>query len=128
MKRIPSVKAVEAVFSGHRPPATANRQPVTDHRQPATVDRSLPAALRTGPAARRALARDLVALLEHDMRYLGWFIGIVEAYPEDRHDWATAAEVAARCRFPLAVAETLLRVDHTTVRQKAAGAQQQAAA
>ena len=85
-------------------------------------------AIQTGPAARRDLAHDLVALLEADMRYLGWFVAIVKAYPEDRHDWSTAAEVAARCRYPLSIAEALLRVDHKTGSQVATGAKRQAAA
>lgn len=89
---------------------------------------SAQSAIQTGPAARRALARDLVELLEHDMHYLGWFISIVRAYPEDRHDWATAMDVAAQCRFQLSIAEALLRADHTTARKVAAGASQQAAA
>lgn len=85
-------------------------------------------AIQTGPAARRALAHDLVELLNQDMQYLGWFIAIVEAYPEDQHDWATAMQVAARCRYPLSIAEALLRVDHKTGSQVATGAKRQAAA
>lgn len=114
MKRIPTVKAVEAVFSRRRQLSTDNRQLLTE--------------LRTGPAARRALARDLVAALDQDMQYLGWFLAIVRAYPETNHNWANAMKVASAARFPLGVAEALLRADHTTDRPKAAGALQQAAA
>ena len=103
-----------------------DRNPAQQPVQPASVDPI--ATLRTGPAARRAIARDLVASLKQDMHYLGWFLAIVEAYPDDQHNWSTAMQVAARCRFPLSVAEALLRIDHKSGSQVATGAKRQAMA
>ena len=66
---------------------------------------------RRGSASPRPLARDLVALLEHDMQYLGWFVAIARAYPDDAPsmDWPRAMEVARASRMPLQVAEAILR-------------------
>lgn len=62
------------------------------------------------------------------MSYLGWFTGIVRAYPENPHDWRTAMQTAASVRLALDQAEALLRAVHNTGSQVATGASQQAAA
>lgn len=84
----------------------------------------------TYPSSRelRATAAHLVESVRGEMDYLGWFTAIANAYPDNPHDWATARQTAASVRRVLDQAETLLRADHTTVRPKAAGALQQAAA
>jgi len=64
-----------------------------------------------GSPSPRTLARDLVALLEHDMQYIGWFVAVARAYPADAAamDWPRAMEVARAARVPLQVAEAILR-------------------
>ena len=63
-----------------------------------------------GSSFPRTLARDLVALLAHDMQYLGWFVAIARAYPDDAAalDWPRAMDVARAARMPLQVATALL--------------------
>ena len=80
------------------------------------------------PRELHATAAQLVESVRGEMDYIGWFTSIVRAYPENPHDWRTAMQTAASVRRVLDQAETLLRADHTTVRPKAAGALQQAAA
>lgn len=63
-----------------------------------------------GSYSPRQLARDLVALLEQDMHYIGWFASVARTYPADAPtmDWPHAMEVARAARLPLQVAEDLL--------------------
>lgn len=80
--------------------------------------------LRREPArcAHRSLGEAIVRAQEQDMSYLGWFVGVVQAYPEYPHDWRTALGTAKRVKMALNIAESLLRADHHTVRRTAAGA------
>lgn len=86
--------------------------------------------LRREPAraAHCSLGEAIVRAQEQDMYYLGYFIGVVQAYPEYPHDWRTALATAKRVTMALNIAESLLRADHKTARPSAAGASVQAAA
>ena len=63
-----------------------------------------------GSYSPRQLARDLVAMLEHDMQYIAWFVAVARAYPDDAAtmDWPAVMQVARSARLPLQVASALL--------------------
>lgn len=84
--------------------------------------------ITAGQDSHHALAAQLVGSVRGEMDYLGWFTGIVHAYPENPHDWRTAMQTAASVRLALDQAEALLRAVHNTGSQVATGASQQAAA
>lgn len=65
-----------------------------------------------GSYSPRQLARDLVALLEQDMHYIGWFASVARTYPADAPtmDWPHAMDVARAALMQLRAAEAFSRV------------------
>lgn len=83
---------------------------------------------RDGPRAHRELARHMVRSIEQEMLTIGWFLETCRTYDVPVSGWPGILASAAHCRTTLAIAEKLLRADHTTGSPVATGASAQAAA